>query len=309
LEYLGGVPRAIVPDNLKAGVQRAHRYEPQLNPAYQEFAEHYGVAVLPARVRRPRDKAKVEAGVLIVERWILACLRHRVFFSLGELNAAIRDWLERLNGRPFKKLDGCRRSRFEAMDQPALRPLPARAYEFAEWRQAKVHPDYHIEVGRAYYSVPYRFIGQRVDVRLSAPRIEVFQHGTLIAVHARSTQRAQRATRAEHRPGAHRAIIERSLERVLQRAATIGPATVEVIRQQAAHRKHPEETLRSAQGILRLARDFSPADLERACERACAIATYSYRSVRQLIQVPAPEPAPPAPDLFHDNVRGAAYFQ
>lgn len=190
-----------------------------------------------------------------------------------------------------------------------MRPLPARPYEFAEWRQAKVHPDYHIEVGRAYYSVPYRLIGQRVDVRITARRLEVFHAGVLVAAHARAYQRAQRSTRAEHRPVAHRARIEHSLDRVISRAAAIGPATADVIRQQAAHRKHPEETLRSAQGILRLARDFTPADLERACARATAIGAYSYRAVRHLIQSPPPEPAPPALDLFHDNVRGAAYFQ
>jgi transposase len=167
LEYFRGAPAAIVPDNLRSGVKRSHRYEPELNPSYQDFAEHYGVAILPARVRKPRDKAKVEAGVLIVERWILARLRNRMFFSLGELNAAIAELLERLNTRAFKKLEGSRRSRFIELDQPALRPLPARAYEFAEWRRAKVHPDYHVEIKRAYYSVPYRLIGEHVDVRLS----------------------------------------------------------------------------------------------------------------------------------------------
>jgi transposase len=168
LQFFGGAPRAIVPDNLKAGVRRAHRYEPDLNPAYQEFAQHYGVAILPARVRRPRDKAKVETAVLVVERWILARLRHRTFFSLEELNGAIATLLDALNRRPFKKMSGSRRSHFLERDQPALRPLPARAYEFAEWRLAKVHPDYHVEVGRAYYSVPYRLIGERLDVRLTA---------------------------------------------------------------------------------------------------------------------------------------------
>ncbi|MBK6337396.1 MAG: IS21 family transposase [Betaproteobacteria bacterium] len=165
LGYFGGAPRAIVPDNLKSGVTKAHRYEPELNPAYQDFAEHYGVAILPARVRKPRDKAKVETGVLVVERWILARLRNRIFFSLGELNAAIAALIEDLNTRPFKKLEGCRRSRFEALERAVLRPLPLRPYEFGEWKKAKVHPDYHVQVERAYYSVPYRLIGERVDVR------------------------------------------------------------------------------------------------------------------------------------------------
>lgn len=174
LGYFGGAPRAVVPDNLKSAVTKARRYEPELNRAYHEFAEHYGVAVLPARVRRPRDKAKVESGVLVVERWILARLRHRSFFALAELNQAIALLLERLNTRPFKKLPGSRRSRFVELEQPTLRPLPARGYEFGEWKKAKVHPDYHIEVGRAYYSVPYRLIGQTVDVRLTAQAVEIF---------------------------------------------------------------------------------------------------------------------------------------
>jgi transposase len=309
LQYFGGVPRAIVPDNLKSGVKKAHRYEPELNPAYQDFAEHYGVAILPARVRKPRDKAKVETGVLVVERWILARLRNRVFFSLGELNAGLRELLERLNGRAFKKIEGCRRSRFEELERPALRPLPVRAYEFGEWKKAKVYPDYHIEVGRAYYSVPYGLIGERVDVRLTAQGIEVFHAGRLVAAHARASARGQRSTRRAHRPEGHVAIIERTLKSTLARAAAIGVSTAQVIRQQARRRVHPEETLRSAQGILRLAHDFSPAQLERACERALALQAYSYRAVRTLIQTPEAPATRPALDLSHENLRGAKYFE
>jgi transposase len=309
LEFLGGCPHAIVPDNLKSGVKRAHRYEPELNPSYQDLAEHYGLAIVPARVGKPRDKAKVEAGVLVVERWILARLRNRTFFSLGELNAAIGELLRSLNQRPFKKLDGCRQARFVELDCPALRPLPARRYEFGEWKSAKVHPDYHIEVGRAYYSVPYRLIGAEVDVRVSAHAVEIFHTGKLVAAHSRASERGRRLTRDAHRPQRHVAIIERSLARVLDRAAAIGPATVEVLRQQAAHRKHPEETLRSAQGILRLAQDFSSGALERACQRAAALKSYSYRAVRTLIETPIPVPTPGALDLFHENVRGPDYFQ
>jgi len=309
LQAVGGVPRAIVPDNLKSGVLRAHRYEPEINPAYQDFAEHYAVAILPARVRKPRDKAKVEAGVLVVERWILARLRHRTFFSLGELNAAIRELVERLNTRAFKKSAGSRRSRFEELERAALRPLPLRPYEFGEWKKAKVHPDYHIEVGRAYYSVPYALIGERVDVRLTAHGVEVFHHGHIVAAHARASERGQRSTRRGHRPQRHVAIIDRTLEHTLKRAAAIGAATAELIRTQAQRRMHPEETLRSAQGILRLAQDFSPPHLERACERALALKAYSYRAVRTLIQTPAASPAQPALDLAHENVRGAQYFE
>lgn len=309
LEYFGGVPAAIVLDNLRSGVKRSHRYEPELNPSYHDLAEHYGVAILPARVRRPRDKAKVETGVLVVERWILARLRNRTFFSLGELNAAITQLLEHLNHRPFKKLEGSRRSRFVTLDQPALRPLPAQRYEFAEWRRAKVHPDYHVEVKRAYYSVPYRLIGERVDVRLTAHSVEVFYGGERVAAHLRSAERGRRRTEEAHRPQRHVAVIELTFARLLERATAVGPSTVELLRRQSAHRKHPEETLRSAQGILRLSADFSPEKLERACARALALQSYSYRTVRALIESPAPPASRPSLDLAHDNVRGPEYFQ
>ncbi len=309
LEYLGGVPSAIVPDNLKSAVTRTHHYEPVLNPSYQDFAEHYGVAILPARVRKPRDKAKVEGGVLIVERFILARLRNRTFFSLGELNAAMAELLEQLNARSFQKQEGCRRSRFLELDAPALQPLPIKPYEFGEWRQAKVHPDYHVEVKRAWYSVPHRLIGARVEVRLTTHTVEIFHAGKLVAAHARATDRARRSTRDAHRPAHHVAVIEQSLARVLERAAKVGPATLEVLKQQAAQRRHPEDTLRSAQGILRLSQDFTSQLLEAACERALALRAYSYRAVRTLIEMPPAATPSPALDLKHQNLRGPEYFQ
>lgn len=307
LTYFGGSPAALVPDNLKSAVTKARRYEPDLNPAYQEFAEHYAVAILPARVRKPRDKAKVETGVLIVERWILARLRNHAFFCLEDLNTAIAALLERLNTRPFKKMAGCRRSRFLELDQPALRALPPRPYEFAEWKKAKVHPDYHIEVGRAYYSVPYRLVGERVEVRLTVSVVEIFHGGQLIAAHARATERGRRSTRHAHRPDKHVAVIDASLDRTLRWARQIGPATEQVIHSQAAQRKHPEETLRSAQGILRLSRDFSPQQLEVACQQALQLRAFSYRAVRTLIQNKSLAD-PPALDLVHENLRGPDYF-
>lgn len=309
VEYFGGSPRAWVCDNLRSAVTKARRYEPDLNPAYSEFAAHYGVAILPARVRKPRDKAKVENAVLIVERWILARLRNRSFFSLAELNRAIAELLEHLNTRPFKKMAGTRRSRFMELERSALRALPPRPIEFAEWRKAKVHPDYHIEVSKAYYSVPYRFIGERVDVRLTAQAVEIFHGGALIGAHAKAQERGRRSTRAAHRPDKHVAVIENTLARTLKWAGDIGPATAAVIATQAARRKHPEETLRSAQRILRLAKDFSPRQLEAACQQALALKSYSYRAVRTLIENPASPPVQPALDLTHENVRGSEYFQ
>ena len=306
--YFGGVPRAIVPDNLKSAVIKALRYEPDLNPAYQQFAQHYAVAILPARVRRPRDKAKVEGAVLVVERWILARLRNLTFFTLGELNSAIAELLEDLNTRPFKKMAGNRRSLFEQTERSALASLPARPYEYASWKKAKVHLDYHIELERGYYSVPYRLIGKSVDVRMTAHMLEVFHAGQLVAAHWRTRIQGRFHTLEGHRPAAHSAMVDRNIERLLQRAARIGTATREVIAQQAANRRHPEETLRAGLGILRLAQDFSDAALERACERAIELRVYSYRTVRTLISAPEPAQTQASLDLAHENLRGASYF-
>jgi transposase len=310
LEFFGGAPGAFVPDNLKSGVDRAHRYDPDLNRAYAEFAEHYAVAILPARVRKPRDKAKVENGVLIVERWILARLRNRQFFSLTELNAAIAALLIELNQRPFQKLEGSRHARFVELDRPALKRLPPRAYEFAQWKCAKVHPDYHIEVEHAYYSVPYRHIAQRVDVRITARMIEIFSKRLLIAAHVRLFKRGARATLDAHRPANHRAVIDTTVARVIQRAEAIAPAVAAVLREQFNRKRHPEEALRAAQGILRLAQDFSPQQLALACERALQLRACSYRSVRALITAPAAtEPGDSRQlSLVHENVRGPEYF-
>ena len=309
LEEFGGVPRAAVPDNLKSGVQKPHRYDPALNPAYQDFAEHYGLAILPARVRKPRDKAKVEVAVQVIERWILARLRNRTFFSLAELNAAIRELLADINHRPFKKREGSRTSVFTEIERPALRPLPERRYEYATWKKAKVHLDYHVEIERAYYSVPYALIGKTVEARLTANAIEIFHRQSLVARHLRARSRGQFVTLATHRPERHSAVIDLTHERLRSRALAIGPATAEVLAEQMHRRVHPEESLRTSLGILRLARDFTPAALERAAERAIALKTFSYRALRTLISAPATsEPAQPTLPLEHENVRGEKYF-
>ena len=308
LEYFGGVPQAIVPDNLKSGVRRACRYEPDLNPSYQDFAEHYGVAILPARVRKPRDKAKVEVAVQGIKRWILAPLRHCTFFSLGELNAALAAQLERYNDRDLSREAGTRRSRFEELDRRALKPLPAQRYQYATWKKAKVHLDYHVEVERRYYSVPYRLIGKTVDLRLTVHMVEVFYRGQAVATHLRQAGPRRFVTDPAHRPDRHRAVIELNHERLLERAEAIGPATAAVLREQVHRRAHPDEALRVSLGILRLAHDFSTVALEQACAHAVALKAYSYRAIRALIVAP---PAPvqealPIPE--HDNVRGARYF-
>lgn len=309
LEFLGACPLAIVPDNLKSGVLKAHRYDPDINPAYQDFAEHYGVTVLPARAAKPRDKAKVETGVQIVERFILARLRHQTFFSLAELNVAIRELIQELNAKPFQKREGSRQSLFEAVERPALRPLPARAYEYATWKKAKVHLDYHVQVERQYYSVPYPLIGKTVDVRLAATSVEIFLRGQRVAAHVRASIRGSFTTCPAHRPERHRAVIELTHERLLRQAEAIGPATASVLQAQIHARKHPEHALRASLGILRLAKDFSGAQLEAACVRGLALKSTSYRALRALIQAPPATPADLRLSLpAHDNVRGSSYY-
>jgi hypothetical protein len=231
------------------------------------------------------------------------------FFSLPELNAEIHVLLAELNERALQKLDGSRRSRFVELDQPALKALPPRPYEYAQWKSAKVHPDYHIEIEHAYYSVPYKHIGQRVEARISARMIEIFHNRRLIASHVRQFKRGARSTHDAHRPQKHRAIVDLTIARLLERARHIAPAVATVLTEQFNRRRHPEEALRHALGILRLAEDFSPAQLATACERAVMLKSYSYRSVRALIAAPANDPGDERQlSLVHDNVRGPDYF-
>ena len=203
-EFLGGCSELVIPDNHRPAVSRAHRYEPDINPTYHDLARHYGVAVLPARVRKPHDKAKVESGVQVAQRWILTALRHRTFFSLAELNAAIARLLKRLNARPFRKLPGSRRSLFEQLDRPAFRPLPTQRYVFAEWKKVRVKFDYHVEVDRHYYSVPHAQIGRQLDARPTANTVECLYRGRRVASHVRSSLKGRHTTADEHMPEKHR---------------------------------------------------------------------------------------------------------
>ena len=311
----GGVPQIVVPDNLRSGVTKTCRYEPELNPTYANLAQHYGVAVIPARVRKPRDKAKVEAGVLLVERWILACLRHQSFFSLAELNTAIAVCLDRLNRRSFKKLPGCRQSQFDAVDRPALQPLPTEPYVYAEWRMARVNIDAHIEVEGHYYSVPSPLIHMALDVRLTVTTVECFHKGQRIASHVRSAERGRHTTVVAHLPSAHQQYLAWSPSRLIQWAETVGPATGAVVVEILARRPHPEQGYRSSLGVLRLERHYGPARLEAACRRAQALEAFTYKSVQSILktgldQQPLPEPAPTVPlPSTHDHLRGTTYYQ
>lgn len=313
LEYFGGVPEILVPDNLLSGVTRAHRYEPLLNTTYQDMATHYGVAIVPARVRKPRDKAKVEVAVQLVERWILARLRHRTFFALAELNSEIAELLEQLNSRPLHQLPGCRRSQFEQLDRPALRSLPVTRYVFAEWKRARVHIDYHIEVDHHYYSVPYVLVGQQLDVRLTATTVEVFQRGQRLASQVRSRERGRHTTLPEHMPKSHREYAHWTPLRLIAWAAKSGPATARLVESLMASRAHPQQGFRACLGIMRLGKTYGDARLEAACVRALQIGASSCRSLESILrrgldQQPLPGTAPTSPSLTHDNVRGPDYY-
>jgi transposase len=311
--FFGGVTALLVPDNLRSGVSKACRYAPEPNATYQELARHYHTAILPARPRKPKDKAKVELGVQVVERWILARLRHHTFFSLAELNQAISGLLEDLNQRPFQKLPGSRRSAFESLDQPALGPLPEGPYEYAEWKHAKPGIDYHVEVDKRYYSVPHRWVGHALEVRASAAVIEVFHKGQRIASHPR-THHQRFVTLPEHMPSAHRQHREWSPGRFLNWAQQIGPATLKVVKYQLENLPHPEHGYRRCLGLLNHARRYSQARLEAACERALAIHSPSYRSISSILKQgldrqPLPEAEPTQTELpLHTNVRGPGYY-
>jgi transposase len=312
-EFLGGVPEIVVPDNLKSGVTKACRYEPAVNRTYEEMASHYGVAVIPARRMKPRDKAKVEAGVLLVERWILAALRKRKFFSLAEVNQAIQELLVRLNHRPFRKLPGSRRSLFESLDQPALRALPVQRYEYGDWETHRVNIDYHVAFDNHWYSVPYQLTQQEVEVRATAATVEIFHHGLRVASHARSPEPHAATTVQDHRPKAHQRHLEWTPSRLVEWAKTIGPATAELFDRIIASKRHPEQGYRSCLGILRLSKQYSSQRVEAAARRAIALRACSYKSIQSILKChldsqtiePAAEPQPP---LHHHNIRGSEYF-
>jgi len=312
--FFGGVPQIVVPDNLKSGVTKTCRYEPELNPTYQALAQHYGVAVIPARVRKPRDKAKVEVGVQIVERWILACLRHQTFFSLTDLNAAIATCLTRLNARSFKKLPGCRRSVFDTVDRPALQPLPAEPYVYAEWRHARVNIDGHLEVEGHYYSVPSPLIHTQLAVRLTATTLECFHHGQRVASHVRSAERGHHTTVVAHLPLAYQRYLDWPPSRLIHWAETVGPATAVVVTTILSGRPHPEQGYRSCLGVLRLGREYGGPRLEAACQRAQILGAFAYKSVQSILktgldQQPLTEPgAPRLLPVEHAHLRGTTYY-
>ncbi len=310
--FLGGCPAILVSDNLKAAVTKASRYEPDVNATFQEMGAHYQVAIIPARPYRPRDKAKVEVGVQIVERWIMARLRKERFTSLAALNERIGELIEMANNKPFKKLEGSRASMFEQIDRPALRPLPEQHYEFASWRRAKVNIDYHVEVERHYYSVPYQLAREVVEVRLSATTVEMFFKNKRVASHLRRYERGRHSTETAHMPDSHRRYLEWTPGRIVAWANKNGPSTGEFIDQLLLSRPHPEQGFRSALGVMGLVKKYGPARLEAACARALVLRSFSYSSVASMLQhgldqrplVTGSTRAHPV----HANIRGPNYY-
>ena len=314
-EFFDGVPCLLVPDNPRTGVSRACRYDPDLNPTYQEMAMHNSVGVVPARPYRARDKAKVEVGVQVAERWIIAALRHQKFFRLEDVNRAIRGLLERLNQRPFKKRDGSRASLFAAIERNALRPLPAERFDMSQWSRARVNIDYHIAFDANLYSVPYNLVQELVEVRATPTTVEIFHRGQRVASHLRGRGRGQAFTHHEHRPKSHQAHLEWTPSRMVHWAEQIGPHTARLFERILADKPHPEMGYRSCLGIIRLAEHYSASRMEAAAQRAVETGACRYQSVKSILknsldQQPCTEPlsslSPPPP---HDNIRGAEYFE
>jgi transposase len=314
LEYFGGVPQIIVPDQLRSAVTGPDRYDPEINATYAEMAKHYGVAIVPARPRKLKDKAKVEAGVLIAQRWILACLRNRRFFSLDELNAAIAELLERLNARPFQRLDGCRRSAFASIDRPALRPLPPSRYEVADWKNATVNIDYHVMYDDRLYSVPHAIVGARVQIRATTSTIEILHKSRSVVVHRRCwAPKGTPTTLEQHRPKSHRNYGAWPPSRIVSWAGTIGPSAAALVTHILETYPHPEDGYRKCMALIRTGKQYGPARVDAACQRAIAIGSPTRKSVEMILKrgldrAPVPGAADEPAPVHHENVRGSTYF-
>jgi transposase len=313
--YFGGAPRLLVPDNPKVAIVKACLYEPQVNRTYGELAAHYDTAVLPARPRRPRDKAKVEAAVRIAERWLLGKLRHRKFYSLAEVNAAIGELLVWLNNQQIRRYQRrTRRQLFEEIDAPRLKPLPGEPYALAEWRIAKVGIDYHVDGGDHFYSVPYRYARQHVEVRLTARAVEIFLGGERIAAHLRGSGDGKHTTIDDHMPSSHRRYRDWTIERILGEARACGPSVALLCQVILEHRPHPEQGYRSTMGIVRLAKVFGAARLEAACERALLVNARSYGAVKSILdnrldgQPVRRRKGDAGTAVAHPNIRGSTYY-
>jgi len=312
-EYFHGIPAIAVPDNTKTGVTKAHRYDPDLNPTYYNFAVHCGFGIVPARPRKPRDKAIVENAVQVAQRWIVAALRHRKFFSLADLNAAIRELLTKMNHRPFRKKEGTRASLWESVDRPALQPLPSQPFDLSEWSRARVNIDYHVSFDSNFYSVPYNLVHELVEIRSTPTTVEILHKGTRVASHVRSRGSGKVVSVDEHRPKSHRAHLEWTPSRMIHWAGSIGPNTAHLFERMMGDMPHPEMGYRGCLGIIRLAKEYSSQRVEAAAARAVLAGACRYKSVKSILknaldQTPLSSP-PAASTPPHDNIRGSEYFE
>ena len=312
-EFFGGTSRLVVPDNWRAGVKTPCYYEPELNRTYGDLAIHYGIGILPARPYRPRDKAKAEAGVQIVQRWVLAALRKRRFFSLADLNEAIAELVDKLNRRPFRKMPGSRADLYQSIDRPALQALPVQPFVFAEWKKARVNLDYHIELDGHYYSTPWQLVGKEVEVRFTAGVVEILYHGKRVSSHMRSHKAHTHTTNPEHRPKSHQKYLEWTPSRIVGWAASVGPFTARLVESMIAEKPHPEMGYRSAMGVIGLSRKYGSERVEAACTRAVRLKVHRYQNVKSILasgldrQAPL-ELVPPRNPVDHENIRGANYY-
>jgi transposase len=311
--FLGGLPQIIVPDNLRSAVSKPCRYEPKLNPSYAELADHYNVAVMPARVRKPRDKAKAEAGVQLVQRWILAVLRNRTFFSLDELNEAIALLLTRLNAKPFRKISGSRESLFVELDKPALAPLPSNHYEYAEWLPVRLGFNYHVQIEDHFYSAPHQLKNEKLDARLTVLTLEIFHKNKRVASHVRKYTRGY-STIPEHMPKAHREYAEWTPERLVNWAAETGKFTAKLVDGILAGKVHPQQGFVSCMGVISLSKKYGKERVEAGSQRALAIGGISYTTLKSILvngldSKPLPEQTVTKPGVIHSNLRGKNYYQ
>jgi len=313
LSFYGGVTQLIVPDNPRALISDANRYEPRSNDTVLDFARHYGTSILPARPYHPQDKAKAESAVQIVERWIMARLRHQQFASVHEVNQAVAPLLTRLNEKPFQKLPGSRASTFAALDAPALLPLPLQRYEMAHFKTVKAHIDYHVEVEQHRYSVPHALVGQVLEARITIAVVELMHRGQRVASHARSSRHGGFTTTAAHMPAAHRAHMEWTPQRLIHWGQSIGPATAEAVTRLMQENKHPEHGYRACLGLLSLAKRFGKLRLEAGCTLALQIGACQYRHVRDILVNNRDQSAPATASDWvspnHAHVRGPGYYQ
>jgi transposase len=312
LAFFGGAPAAIVPDNLKSGVTKPSRYEPGINRTYAEFAAHYETVILPARVYRPRDKAKAEAGVLVAERWILACLRHQRFFSLEQANAAVRLLQDRINAKIMRIFKRSRADLFAEIDAPELKPLPREGYVFAEWRKTRLGLDYHVEIDGHWYSAPFQLIKQPVEARVTARIVEIYHKGSRVAAHPRSRMMYRHTTTREHMPSSHQRYDDWTPRRLKAEAAAIGGATSALVQLILEDRPHPEQGFRACMGILSLKKRFGSERLDAACQRGIDLNARTYGAVDDILKNGLEraflEPGPELDPIVHGNIRGPRYY-